>query len=597
MNKQYISQSVKDFFIKLDNIHKQLEDFSGKIDTKRDSVFKELNYFEEFCLNKKNEYCSKGDKLNPIEEKLVNTIEDINENIKQWHHQIEKNKKGIKFMHSHEKYLVVMVFGAVKAGKSTLGNFFAGKNFISAPFDNEYKHREHPIFATEEKGRDTGDIEKDNNGNTWFSEGVTDTTGAIQYFTLSGLRWMDSPGTGALEKDHDKRNMEEMVNEYIPYTDFCIFLMNSSEPGLMADMKYIKKLSREEQEAMVVITKSDYVEDEDEDENGNLIKFWCAKTPENRKMQEDDILQRLHKTYPEVPVNKFRAISISTLLANLAIENNDDQKYKDSNLDKLMMILSNKVSENIIDLKEKKPKQNLNNFIESVIIEKEDFKGINELEEQLNNILKSIDEYKENIRERTKNLQKIISLKIKNEVCKLSDQWGDEINRTNSNMDDRFLSGEIMQIANSILQREINDSIANIIDNYQEERIKIIETTFNIGGIEKKHTTIKTQYEEVYYERRDPEGIKEHILSFFGKVYEIRKTRTKTITKDVDLGNNISDYLDKLMPILEQWINEQVQQALDNLQKTYFLPQEEYINQMQEELILLKNKLNSLKFN
>lgn len=51
------------------------------------------------------------------------------------------------------------------------------------------------------------------------------------------------------------------------------------------------------------------------------------------------------------------------------------------------------------------------------------------------------------------------------------------------------------------------------------------------------------------------------------------------------------------MPILEQWINEQVQQALDNLQKTYFLPQEEYINQMQEELILLKNKLNSLKFN
>lgn len=596
MNKQYISQSVKDFFTKLDNIHNQLENFSGKIDTKRDNVFKELNCFEEFCLNKKNKYYPKGDKLNPIEEKLVDTIEDINENIKQWHHQIEKNKKGIKFMHSHEKYLVVMIFGAVKAGKSTLGNFFAGKDFINAPFDNEYKYREHPVFATEEKGRDTGDIEKDNNGNTWFSEGVTDTTGAIQYFTLSGLRWMDSPGTGALEKDHDKRNMEEMVNEYIPYTDFCIFLMNSSEPGLMADMKYIKKLSREEQEAMVVITKSDYV-DEDEDENGNLIRVWCAKTQENRKMQEDDILQRLHKTYPEVPVNKFRAISVSTLLANSAIKNNDEQKYKDSNLDKLMMILSNKVSENIIELKEKKPKQNLNNFIESVIIEKEDFKGINELEEQLNSILKPIDEYKETIREITKKLQKSIGLKIKNEVRKFSQQWVDEINRTNSNMDDKFLSGKIMQIANLILQKEINDSIANIIGNYQEQRIKIVEKTFNLGGIEKKHTTIKKQYEEVYYESRDPEGIWENIRSFFGKVYEIRKTRTKTITKDIDLGTNILDYLDKLMPALEQWIDEQVQHALDTLQKTYFLPQEEYIKQMQRELILLKDKLNSLKFN
>ena len=596
MNKQYISQSVKDFFIKLDNIHNQLENFSGEIDIKRDNVFKELNYFEKFCLNKKSEYYPKGNKLNPIEEKLVNTIEDINENIKQWHHQIEKNKKGIKFMHSHEKYLVVMVFGAVKAGKSTLGNFFAGKKFINASFDNEYKHREHSIFATEEKGRDTGGIEKDDNGNFWFKEGVTDTTGAIQYFTLSGLRWMDSPGTGALEKDNDKRNMEEMVNEYIPYTDLCIFLMNSSEPGLMADMKYIKKLSREEQEAIVVITKSDFV-DEDEDENGFEIIEERAKTPEDRKMQEDDILQRLHETYPEVPVNKFRAISISTKLANLAIKNNDEQKYKDSNLDKLMMILSNKVSENIIELKEKKPKQNLNNFIESVIIEKEDFKGINELEEQLNGILEPIDEYKETIREKTKKLQNSIRLKIKNEVDKFSQEWVDEVNKTNSNIDDRFLSEKIMKIAHSILQQEINDNIANIIDNYQEQRIKIVETTFDIGGIEKKHTTIKTQYEEIYYETRDPEGILENIRSFFGKVYETRKTRSRTITKDVDLGTNILDYMDKLMPALEQWINEQVQEALDNLQKTYFLPQEEYINQMQDELILLKNKLNSLKFN
>lgn len=596
MNKQYISQSVKDFFIKLDNIHNQLENFSGEIDIKRDNVFKELNYFEKFCLNKKSEYYPKGNKLNPIEEKLVNTIEDINENIKQWHHQIEKNKKGIKFMHSHEKYLVVMVFGAVKAGKSTLGNFFAGKKFINASFDNEYKHREHSIFATEEKGRDTGGIEKDDNGNFWFKEGVTDTTGAIQYFTLFGLRWMDSPGTGALEKDNDKRNMEEMVNEYIPYTDLCIFLMNSSEPGLMADMKYIKKLSREEQEAIVVITKSDYVY-EDEDENGFEITEERAKTPEDRKMQEDDILQRLHETYPEVPVNKFRAISISTKLANLAIKNNDEQKYKDSNLDKLMMILSNKVSENIIELKEKKPKQNLNNFIESVIIEKEDFKGINELEEQLNGILEPIDEYKETIREKTKKLQNSIRLKIKNEVDKFSQEWVDEVNKTNSNIDDRFLSEKIMKIAHSILQQEINDNIANIIDNYQEQRIKIVKTTFDIGGIEKKHTTIKTQYEEVYYETRDPEGILENIRSFFGKVYETRKTRSRTITKDVDLGTNILDYMDKLMPALEQWINEQVQEALDNLQKTYFLPQEEYINQMQDELILLKNKLNSLKFN
>lgn len=596
MNKQYISQTVSDFFTRLDKINNQLEMFSGKVDTKRDSVFRELKCFEDFCLTKKQEYYPKNSQLNPIEEKLVNTIDDINESIKKWHYQIEKNKKGIKFMHTHEKYLVVMVFGAVKAGKSTLGNFFAGKDFINAPFDNEYKHREHPVFATEERGRDTGDIEKDDKGNTWFCEGITDTTGAIQYFTLSGLRWMDSPGTGALKKENDKRNMEEMVNEYIPYTDFCIFLMNSSEPGLMADMKYIKKLSREEQEAIVVITKSDR-NDEDIDNDGNIINKWCAKTPENRKMQEDDILERLHKAYPEVPVNKFKAISVSTLLANLAIKDNDEQQYKDSNLDNLMLLLGNKVSENIIALKERKPKQNLNNFIDSVISEQEEFKGINELEKQLGNILVPIAEYKRTINEKTKNLQKIISLKIKNEVRRVSEQWVDEINKNNGGLDDKVLSAKIMQLAYPILQKEINANIANIIGNYQEQQINIIEKTFNVGGLEKKHTTIKKQYEEVYWEERDPDGIWENIRSFFGKKYEARRTRTVTLTKEVDLGTNILDYLDKLMPALEAWVNEQVQKALNSLQQSYFLPQEEYINQMKKELVLLKNRLNSFKFN
>ncbi len=161
-----------------------------------------------------------------------------------------------------------------------------------------------PIFAMQEKGRNIGDVEKDVAGDIWFSEGVTDTTGAIQYYTLSGLRWMDSPGTGALAKDGDTRNMEEMVNEYIPYTDLCIFLMNSSEPGLQADMKYIEKLSRKGQEAIVVITKSDFNE-EDEDDDGNLVSNWRAKSPENRKLQEDDICNRIKDNYPNISSEKF----------------------------------------------------------------------------------------------------------------------------------------------------------------------------------------------------------------------------------------------------------------------------------------------------
>ncbi len=164
-------------------------------------------------------------------------------------------------------------------------------------------------------GRKTGGLSTDDNGRTWFTEGSVDTTGAIQYFTLSGLRWVDSPGTGALEKEGDTLNMENMVNEYIPYADLCIFLLNSSEPGLLEDMRYMEKLSREGQESLVVITKSDIV-DEDVDEDGEIVSVVKAKDDSRRKLQEDDIVKRLSELYPNLDAESFRAISISTLLKN-----------------------------------------------------------------------------------------------------------------------------------------------------------------------------------------------------------------------------------------------------------------------------------------
>ena len=150
-----------------------------------------------------------------------------------------------------------MIFGAVKSGKSSLGNFIAGKNFLEANFDNAYKHLGPTKFGTIDVKRSTGGLQTDDKGNQWFSEGVLDTTGNIQFFTLAGMRWIDSPGTGAIAKDTDKqdgRTMDQMVKEYIPYTDMCIFLQNSGEPGLQEDMQFIKLLDKENQTALVVIS-------------------------------------------------------------------------------------------------------------------------------------------------------------------------------------------------------------------------------------------------------------------------------------------------------------------------------------------------------
>jgi len=592
----YIVQTTNVFFDKLDRIHKSLENFSQDVNERRTMVFNKLAEFEENSLKISKKYIQvNGETVSAVDQILKETINDIQHNISKWHYQIESNKKGTEFMRTHEKYLVVMVFGSVKAGKSSLGNFFAGKYLKRADFDNIYQHREHPIFAMQEKGRNIGDVEKDVAGDIWFSEGVTDTTGAIQYYTLSGLRWMDSPGTGALAKDGDTRNMEEMVNEYIPYTDLCIFLMNSSEPGLQADMKYIEKLSRKGQEAIVVITKSDFNE-EDEDDDGNLVSNWRAKSPENRKLQEDDICNRIKDNYPNISSEKFRAISVSTLLAKMAIAKHDDNLYKESNLDLLMEILGNKVSDEAIRIKEQKPKQNLDNFIMSIVHGEESFVGILGLDEELQRILAPIQSYRRTIKDNTRKISDDICFQVRKQVHRKIRQWADIVDKTGERMEPEIISRELSAIITPILQVELNKNIAKIIDNYQEQKMNSFALNFEAPVLEKQHTTISHNYTEIVYEEREADGLWENFRSLFGKKYYRKYRNTRTISKEVDLGTNVEDFLESIMPQIRNNVTIQVEQELDRLQQSYFKPQEEYVEVMRSYLSSLKQDLKELKF-
>ena len=63
----------------------------------------------------------------PVYRSFIQSLDSVlvDEDIDAVIEQIQKNNKGTTFMEKNQKYLTVMVFGAVKAGKSTLGNFFA----------------------------------------------------------------------------------------------------------------------------------------------------------------------------------------------------------------------------------------------------------------------------------------------------------------------------------------------------------------------------------------------------------------------------------------------------------------------------------------
>ncbi len=595
MGTEYMQQTAADFLRNLDHIQAELAEFSKEIDTKSDEVAKLLVHFEQQSDAIKGSFTQDIESQDRIGMALSANLTAKNEALKAWKTRIEKDRKGREFMHKHEKYLVVMVFGAVKSGKSSLGNFIGGRYFRNAEFDNAYKHMPAPIFETEEEGRKKGGIKEDGNGEIWFEEGVTDTTGSIQYFTLSGLRWMDSPGTGAVSKEGDMRSMDEMVDEYISYADLCIFLMNSAEPGLQKDMRYMSKMSREGQDAIIVLTRSDRTKTEIRD--GKINRYLIPK--DSRQKQEDDVCQRTLAAYPNIKESQCRAISISTRLAKQGIENKDENAYHNGNIDQLMQILGRKAAGDAARLKEKRPRRAFNFFIDEVLGGENNVEGndnISALQASLSRVSEAVADKKGALDEITRPLELSCKREIKRKILAEASSWEREVRKNDSALSAEEISRRVVSIMRQVVQQRLNETVSKIISDYEAHEIQNFALQFNTQGLENKTETYTYEYFTVDYVEREAKGIKENVLSFFGKKYyrEIKKKHTQS--QVIDMGTNLEDMCDELLPQLEPEIRAVVEREMAHLRDSYFVPQENYVKAMTAALLELKEGLQKMKF-
>lgn len=598
MSEQAINASAADFLAALDHAGHKLQDFSQELNRRDNDIADLLTDFAKSQSAMLQEANNVGDTA--VDKALHQVFSDLQEMIEHWQERAEERRKSQNFMHEHEKYLVVMVFGAVKSGKSTLGNFLAGREWLKAPFDNVYKHIPPTEFKTQEQARETGGLTTDADGRTWFKEGVIDTTGDIQYFTLSGLRWFDSPGTGAIEKDDDKRNMEEMVKEYLKYVDFCVFLINSSEPGLMDDMKYIKCLERAEQEALIVITKSDTETCDVDLETGELITKKTAKTPENRHMQETDMCKRLHKEYPELDSERYHAMSLSTYLAQEALKDQDEKEYEDSHLDLFMQRLASKAKGNVVALKMKGPKRALNQFLRELTEGDEQLVGTKGLREKLQLVQQPVIEFRETIDKRTGRLARAISKRVRSAAQREITNMSNESDRTGRTIPGKSIGEAVFRVAKLIIEDTIQAEISKIIGINQELTgqlaINIAEPDISTADIQRRTEEVKHEWTERSVVQRDPDGLWENIRHIFGKKYYRTVSYKHTYTTKINLGTNVDEVLDELMPEVDAYVTSEVRKNLMNLSQNYFAQQEKAVQAIESKLDELEQKLGTLKY-
>ena len=81
-----------------------------------------------------------------------------------------------------------------------------------------------------------------------------------------------------------------------------------------------------------------------------------------------------------------------------------------------------------------------------------------------------------------------------------------------------------------------------------------------------------------------------------GKTYYKSRPITKTNILKIDVGTNIHEVLDSLLVQSRTIINDEVSMALENIQNSYFLPQEKYIDKMICQIETVIKELQLLKY-
>jgi len=557
---------------KLDKFYSSLDSISvvnSNLDEKRKNLQNIIKLFNKNIQDKTfdKELLEKNDVLGKLLEKTINSIKLSSQN---WVNNFEKLLQREKFRSDLENYFIVIIYGKVKAGKSSLGNFIAKHNTTEKKaifFKYDEAGKEIPIKKLEE-------IDESDE----FAVRNTECTIEIQGFKLSGLAWIDTPGLGSMVEANGK-----LAKDYIQSADYIIYPTSSNSPLQQDEIAQIKELFEQNKTVTICITKSDTMErQKDEngkykrDEHGKIAKFLVNKSFENRIKQENYVNSEINKINGS---NKYKigdVISISVHAANKGIDIHDKELFDNSNIPKFYELLTEVVEKKAKALKSNTPYNGLLSFVDNELMS-------NDKKESsiiyLENLIKQVDNEIKKAIESFEDVKKITDSEIETKIDNIVSKYYQDINKNNSkekfNLIDKEIKIEILKI--------IQENIKEILKNFDANLLSVKLNNNNEFNIQDKYEEI-----EITYEDRDL--INYITLGYLGRRY-------KTITDTVKIGDNKEEIMIKFKKDRTNIFIENAKESYDYVMDTLFKPLMEIFYDIEKDLEGLKFELEKYKQN
>lgn len=399
-------------------------------------------------------------------EETINMIKSCSNN---WIENFEEMLEREKFRSELANYFIVIIFGKVKAGKSSLGNFIANNRLASQKVE---------FFKYDEAGEKSlikklEEIEEES-----FATNNLECTVEIQGFKLDGMAWIDTPGLGSMVKENG-----DLAKEYIQSADYIIYPTSSDSPLQLDEQEQLKELFEQNKKVTICITKSDEKEEDEcecgsedgcENCNEGMIYLLKNKSITNREKQEAFVKEEIEKLIPKDKEAVLGDIySISTHTAKIGMEINDKDIFENSNIPKFYNLIAQVVKEKASKLKEETPYDGLKSFVDFNILGSDEItknSSIKNIRNEIYNLEITANDSLERFEILKENSNNDLELEIENIIAKYSSQ----IDKTNS----KEIFSEIDNEINNKIKEVINQNISEILTKF-DGSLKSLAATFN----------------------------------------------------------------------------------------------------------------------
>lgn len=276
----------------------------------------------------------------------------------EWVQNVRKNHMNSVFRDKFNDSMLVYVYGKVKSGKSSLGNFLAyGKHNPTHEEVNAQPAIEFDVERISDAADDDASRLKKQRADTRekrkFLVDFFEATACIQYFKKQGFTWIDSPGIHSTTGKNGK-----LAADYLESADLVVYTMSSRSTARETDRQEIRRIIQSGKRLLLLVTRCDEIITDEDAETHELINVLTMLSPEERKeIRDGSIVAIMEDLGPDAPagIREMLEKNTVTLSVQYAEAHPEDPGWSESGVPDFYAVLVNVARSEGVRLKMQAP--------------------------------------------------------------------------------------------------------------------------------------------------------------------------------------------------------------------------------------------------